>query len=216
MPVYIRLAAGCQRQDRQAFGELYTLYVQRVFGYLYSRIGNVAEVEDVTAQTFLAALEAFTRYQHDGYFAAWLFSIARHKCMDHFRQQHQQVPLEDAQQVAAETDLLQQLIQTEQVAALVAQIASLPEAERDLIRLRYVAELSYGLYVANLDGTGKHLVASVGLTAVWSPDGERLLVSGFEQSSGSTAAEWQGFVVQPATCQVSRLSAVDGEVTGWR
>ena len=75
--------------------------------------------------------------------AAWLFSIARHKCMDHFRKQHQQVPLEDAQHVAAETDLLQQLIPTERVAALVAQIASLPEAERDLIRLRYVAELSF-------------------------------------------------------------------------
>jgi RNA polymerase sigma-70 factor, ECF subfamily len=131
------------RRDPEAFGQLYALYVQRVFAYLCSRIGSVPEAEDATAQTFLAALEAFARYRHDGHFAAWLFAIARHKAMDHFRQRHNQVPLEDAQTVAAETDLLQQMIQSERITALATHIAALPEAERDLIRLRYVAELGF-------------------------------------------------------------------------
>ena len=131
------------RRDPETFGQLYALYVQRIFAYLYSRIGNGPEAEDVTAQTFLAALEGFDRYRHDGHFAAWLFTIARHKAMDHFRQQHNQVSLEDAQTVAAETDLLQQVIQSERVAALATQIAALPDEDRDLIRLRYVAELTY-------------------------------------------------------------------------
>ncbi|MCL5997165.1 MAG: sigma-70 family RNA polymerase sigma factor [Chloroflexi bacterium] len=131
------------KHDPSAFGQLYVLYVQRVFGYLYNRIGNVPEAEDVTAQTFLAALEAFARYRHEGHFAAWLFSIARNKAMDHFRQRRNQIPLEEADHVPADMDVLQQVIQTERVATLVTLIASLPEAERDLIRLRYVAELSF-------------------------------------------------------------------------
>jgi len=131
------------RRDPETFGQLYALYVQRVFAYLYSRIGNGPAAEDVTAQTFLAALEGFARYRHDGHFAAWLFTIARHKAMDHFRQQHNQVSLEDAHTVAAETDLLQQVIQSERISALATQIAALPDEDRDLIRLRYVAELTY-------------------------------------------------------------------------
>ena len=137
-----RLVAAAQR-DPRAFGRLYALYVQPLFRYLYSRIGGVPEAEDVTAQTFLAALEAFGRYRHDGHFAAWLFSIARYKAADYFRQQNKQVPLEDAESVAADSDLLQGAIHRERSAALAKLVAALPEEDRDLIRLRYVAELSF-------------------------------------------------------------------------
>ncbi len=134
------------RRDRRAFGRLYALYVQPLFRYLYSRIGGVPEAEDVTAQTFLAALEAFGRYRHDGHFAAWLFGIARNKAADYFRQQRRlspQAPLKDADCLAAESDLLQGVVQRERSAALAALITALPEADRDLIRLRYVAGLNF-------------------------------------------------------------------------
>lgn len=134
------------RRDPRAFGKLYALYVQPLFRYLYSRIGSLPEAEDVTAQTFLAALESLGRYRHDGHFAAWLFSIARFKAADHFRAQsaQRQAPLEDAERLAAESgDLLSATIHSERSAALARLISALPEEDRDLIRLRYVAELSF-------------------------------------------------------------------------
>jgi RNA polymerase sigma-70 factor (ECF subfamily) len=131
------------RRDPSAFGDLYLFYVQPVFRYLYSRIGGLPEAEDATAQTFLAALEALGRYRHDGHFAAWLFSIARRKAMDHFRSRKRQVPLETVEQVPIQTDLLQQVIRSEEDDALTKLIDSLPEDERELIRLRYVAVLSF-------------------------------------------------------------------------
>ncbi len=137
-----RLVAEAGR-DRRAFGRLYALYVQPLFRYLYSRIGGVPEAEDVTAQTFLAALEGFGRYRHDGHFAAWLFGIARNKAADYFRQQRPLAPLEDADCLAAESDLLQGAIQSERSAAVTRLIAALPEADRELLRLRYVAELNF-------------------------------------------------------------------------
>jgi RNA polymerase sigma-70 factor, ECF subfamily len=51
------------RKDPKAFGELYKLHVEYVFRYLYSRIGNVHEAEDITAQTFLAAFESFGKFR---------------------------------------------------------------------------------------------------------------------------------------------------------
>jgi len=131
------------RKDPQMFGELYSLYAQPVFRYLYSRIGSIPEAEDATAQTFLAALERFSKYRHDGYFASWLFSIARNKAMDHFRKQRKEAPLDEAEHIPVDANLLQQVIHTERTAALSKLISALPENEQELIRLRFVAELGF-------------------------------------------------------------------------
>ncbi len=131
------------RQDPQVFGELYSLYAQPVFRYLYSRIGSFPEAEDATAQTFLAALERLPKYRHDGYFASWLFSIARNKAMDHFRKQRKETSLDEAELFPDDANLLQQVIKTERIAALSRLIKTLPEDEQELIRLRYVADLNF-------------------------------------------------------------------------
>lgn len=131
------------RQDPKAFGELYLLYAQPVFRYIFSRIGSAAEAEDVTSQTFLAALERFSNYKHDGYFASWVFSIARNKSADYFRKHGKETSLGAATLIQTDSNLLQQVIKTERIAALAKLIEALPEEERDLIRLRYVAELSF-------------------------------------------------------------------------
>jgi RNA polymerase sigma-70 factor (ECF subfamily) len=136
------LVAAAQR-DPAAFGNLYLLYVQPLYRYLFSRIGSTPEAEDATAQTFLAALEAIKRYRHDGHFAAWLFSIARYKAMDTFRQRRNQASLDTADQIPLASDLLQQAIHSERRAALARLIAAMPEEERELIRLRYVADLPF-------------------------------------------------------------------------
>jgi len=131
------------RQDPQMFGELYSLYAQPVFRYLYSRMGNLPEAEDATAQTFLAALERFPKYRHDGYFASWLFSIARNKAMDYFRKRRKLTSLDEAEFIPDDANLLQQVIKTERIASLSKLIRALSEDEQELIRLRYVAELSF-------------------------------------------------------------------------
>ncbi len=68
--------------------------------------------------------------------------FARRKAMDVFRARRH-LSLETAEEVPAETDVLQQVIRTEQIAALAGLIGTLSEEERELIRLRYVAELNF-------------------------------------------------------------------------
>ncbi len=131
------------RQDPKAFGELYKQYVQQVFRYLYSRVGNLHEAEDITAQTFLAAFQSFDRFRQEGHFASWLFAIARNKAMDHFRQQRYPLSIDETTQIAAENDPLSVLIQSEATQALSTLIRSLPEESRELLRLRFLAEMSF-------------------------------------------------------------------------
>ena len=90
--------AQAARTDRDAFDALYRRYVTRVYRYCCTHAGNRADAEDLTAQTFLAALEGLPRYRGRGPFAAWLFGIARRKCADHHRSQyaHRSEPLDAA------------------------------------------------------------------------------------------------------------------------
>jgi len=131
------------REDPKAFGELYKLYVEPVFRYLYSRVGNVHEAEDITAQAFLVAFESFDRFREDRHFASWLFTIARNKAMDHFRQRKNLSSIDEAANIPVENDPLCGVIQLEQMAALSKLIQALPEEDRELLRLRFLAAMSF-------------------------------------------------------------------------
>jgi len=87
------------QSDHAAFDLLYRRYVEQVYRYCYSRVGDRADAEDLTAQTFLAALQGLPDFDGRGSFAAWLFGIARHKCADHYRRAYANPgePLEAAQ-----------------------------------------------------------------------------------------------------------------------
>jgi RNA polymerase sigma-70 factor (ECF subfamily) len=131
------------RQDPKVFGELYKLYVEQVFRYLFSRIGNVHEAEDVTAQTFLEAFESFDKFRQDGHFASWLFGIARNKAMDHFRRRDRSSHVDEFNELPVEDYALVRMIKTEQEEALSKLIQTLPEEDRELLRLRFLADMSY-------------------------------------------------------------------------
>jgi RNA polymerase sigma-70 factor (ECF subfamily) len=131
------------RRDPKAFGGLYLRYVEPVFRYLCSRLGNVHEAEDITAQTFLVAFESFGRFRQDGHFASWLFAIARHKAMDHYRQRKDTSPIGEIDDISLEEDPLNRVIQSEQAAALSKLIRALPEEDRELLRLRFLAAMSF-------------------------------------------------------------------------
>ncbi len=65
------------KTDPQAFGELYEQYVDRIYNYIYYRIGNHHDAEDLTARTFFRALDHMDRYVDRGVpFSAWLYRIA--------------------------------------------------------------------------------------------------------------------------------------------
>jgi len=131
------------REDPKAFGELYKLYVEPVFRYLYSRVGNVHEAEDITAQAFLVAFESFDRFREDRHFASWLFTITRNKAMDHFRQRKNLSSIDEAANISVENDPLYGVIQLEQMATLSKLIRALPEEDRELLRLRFLAAMSF-------------------------------------------------------------------------
>ncbi|HEU4759881.1 MAG TPA: sigma-70 family RNA polymerase sigma factor [Dehalococcoidia bacterium] len=78
------LIALAAHGDREAFGTLYERYILRVFRHIYFLTSDPHLAEDLTAQTFLKALEAIPRYEVRGApFLAWLLRIATNITVNH-------------------------------------------------------------------------------------------------------------------------------------
>ena len=84
----------------EAFTELYRRYVNNVYRYHMAHTGNVKDAEDLTSQTFMAALEEIHTYRGSGSFVAWLMGIASRKRALFFRGLRPEVPLDAALRLA--------------------------------------------------------------------------------------------------------------------
>ena len=80
----------------EAFTELYRRHINRVFRYHIVHTGNLKEAEDLTSQTFLAALEGIGTFRGSSSFAAWIMGIASKKRLMHFRRNRRELPLDAA------------------------------------------------------------------------------------------------------------------------
>jgi RNA polymerase sigma-70 factor (ECF subfamily) len=132
------------RRDPVAFAALYRRHVTPIYRYVYSHVGNAADAEDLTAQTFVAALEGLPGYRERGNFAAWLFTIAHNKAADHHRQQHPQLPLDEALDSPGHGENpMTSMMRKEALQRLSALIAELQEDKQELLRLRFAGGLTY-------------------------------------------------------------------------
>jgi RNA polymerase sigma-70 factor (ECF subfamily) len=69
--------------DVEAFAELYRRHLTRVYRYHMAHVGNARDAEDLTSQTFMAALEGIRSFRGTGSFAAWLFEPPTDKAAYH-------------------------------------------------------------------------------------------------------------------------------------
>lgn len=146
------------RRDPVAFAALYQRYVTPIYRYLYSRVGNAADAEDLTAQTFVAALEGLPGYHERGNFAAWLFTIAHNKAADHHRQHHPQLPLDEALNSPRHGENpMTSMMRKETLQRLSALVAGLEEDKQELLRLRFAGSLTYA-QIAQVVGSSEGAV----------------------------------------------------------
>jgi RNA polymerase sigma-70 factor (ECF subfamily) len=80
------LLVRAQSYDRTAIGELYDRYAEKIYGYLYKRVGNAQVAEDLTGDVFVKVLEAIEQQRSWKIsFRAWLYRIAHNVVVDYYR-----------------------------------------------------------------------------------------------------------------------------------
>ena len=131
--------------DQQALAAVYDWYLPRVYRYVLSRLGNVTEAEDLTEDIFLKMLGAIADYRRTNVpFSAWLFRIARNHVVSYYRRNglrknHGTLDetMADSRQDPAS------IVEAQLTMGEVAEaVQKLPDAQRDVISLRFAVGLS--------------------------------------------------------------------------
>ena len=131
------------RGDSEAFGRLYDLHLDAIYRYVYYKVSNVTEAEDLTAQIFLKAWEAMPRYQWRNIpFSHWLMRLARNAVIDHYRTSRNHGDLDEGM-VSQESDPQGEYLRGEELQQLANALRKLPEEQRTVLLLRFVEEMDY-------------------------------------------------------------------------
>lgn len=134
------------KQDPAAFGVLYERYIDRIYSYIYHRVGSVQDAEDLTARTFYRALDKLHTYEDRGLpFSAWLFRIAHNLMANWHRDRSKRsfLSLDRLWFYGNDRQSPEVVIEEEEKQeALWSAIDSLPEDRRSLLLLKFGSQLS--------------------------------------------------------------------------
>lgn len=119
------------------------LYHPPLMRFCFRYLGSQEEAEDVVQDVFLRVLKSEALPEN---FRAWVYKIARNRCLDVLRSQNRRPDdqaLPNASRIDADlTGCLTRLVRREQRALLQRTLAELPESQREVLHLRYAENLS--------------------------------------------------------------------------
>ncbi len=153
------------KHDPDAFGELYEKYVDRIYSYIYHRVGNVHDAEDLTSRTFFRALSHISTYQDMGLpFSAWLYRIA-HNLMANWHRDRGRRPLVALEQVILRSEGRHQnpeafTLTSDDAQHLLTVIRQLDSPRQELLVLKFIENLSnaeIGAIMGRTEGAIKSL-----------------------------------------------------------
>jgi RNA polymerase sigma-70 factor (ECF subfamily) len=136
------LARQTQAGSMASFEELVSRYERRIYAFVTQSCRNGMDAAEITQETFVKAFQAIEQFDSKRSFAAWLFTIARRKCVDHFRTlrpfSEDNIPepsnVDDPAEILASQDERQHLWE------LARRV--LPDAQFQVLWLRYVEDMS--------------------------------------------------------------------------
>ena len=132
--------------NTEAFGELYSRHVNRIYNYIYYRTGNHHDAEDLTARVFQRALRHVGAFEDKGVpFTAWLYRIAHNLVANWHRDRSRRpvIPLDQhvaVSEVAVHPEV--EAIAHEEQTLLLDAVRVLPDDRQQLLILKFVERMS--------------------------------------------------------------------------
>lgn len=140
------LVERAKNYDTEAFGQLYDLYFDKLFGYAYYKTGNRFEAEDIVEQVFLKVLEKIPAFEWRGApFSSWLFRIASNLVVDHYRStKYEAVDIsEEADSLPGDSYNPEQFaIRESERSEIIDAIKGLTEEQQQVIVMRFIAGMT--------------------------------------------------------------------------
>ena len=133
-----------QREKENRLASLYDEYFDRIARYIYVRLGDRNEAEDLAGEVFVKALESLKSYKERGIpMQAWLFRIAHNVLVDHLRKRGRiaTVPI-DGVTIEAREDPVATAEKNIEMERVNEAMQKLTPEQREVVRLRFFGDLS--------------------------------------------------------------------------
>lgn len=125
----------------EAFGEIYGVFLDRIYRYIFYQVNDRAAAEDLTEEVFLKAWGGIQRYTWKGQpFSAWLFRIAHNHVIDYYRTSRKFEALEE--ELPADNGDPEEETEGKQMRQEVLEaIATLPQEQQQVVIMKFIEEL---------------------------------------------------------------------------
>jgi len=126
----------------EALAELYNHYFERIYRFIFYRVGHKEVAEDLTEEVFLKSFRNLKNLEQTGAFEGWLYQIARNQVIDYYRSKKTLVPLEEVENTLEyETNIIDVVnLKTEQK-ILVKVLKDLTPEQQMVIKLKFIEDL---------------------------------------------------------------------------
>lgn len=129
-----------------AFDELYKTYVRRIHNFALSKLGNVAEAEDVTQEVFAAVFSCLDRFEGKSDLVVWIYGITRNILNNRLRRRAgvRMVAIDDIPVELTPVDIgpEREAVAREDLRRVEAVIGELPRDQRKILELRHAKRLA--------------------------------------------------------------------------
>lgn len=139
---YRDLVEKAKTGETAALTDLYNEFFERIFRFIFFRVGHKESAEDLTEDVFIKAFTKLPGLKDSDLFSAWLYQIARNKIIDHYRKNVTDVALEEVENVLEYTDGIADLIdQSKDKDLIIECLKELPKDQRLVIEMKFFEDL---------------------------------------------------------------------------
>jgi RNA polymerase sigma-70 factor (ECF subfamily) len=129
--------------EKEAFGLLYDYYHPRIYRFIFLKVSNKQDAEDITHQVFLSAWQNIKNYEPQGFpFSSWLYKISRNAVIDFYRSKKNEISLEEVGDRLNDELRIDKIDLKIQIEKVMKALKKLKPEYQDIIIMRFVDDLS--------------------------------------------------------------------------
>ncbi|OGE79125.1 MAG: hypothetical protein A2751_05800 [Candidatus Doudnabacteria bacterium RIFCSPHIGHO2_01_FULL_46_14] len=136
------LVLRAKNGDEIAFGQIYDLYFQKVYRFIYFRVNHKEAAEDLVSEVFIKVWDKLDKIQEAQAFNGWIYQIARNLVIDYYRSRKENVDISLLENVLQyEDNMIDRTNLSFQQKAFLENLGQLTEEQQIVIKLKFLEEL---------------------------------------------------------------------------
>lgn len=146
------LIIAARQGEQAAYTELYDLFFEKIYRFIFFRVGHKEVAEDIAEDVFIKAFKSLGSLQQDKLFESWLYQIARNRIIDYYRSKKLVVPLEEVENTLEyETNVVDIVNLESQQKIFIKLLKELTPEQQSVIKMKFLEGLENDEIAAALE-----------------------------------------------------------------